>query len=887
MHWLQRNCLTLNFVLLSLGAATPTFASTATVSIGDATRGTSNVPVTMQFPVSLFGDHGAVLHYRTIDGTALAGTDYIAASGNSVVSPVQIPVTLSPNVSSTPDRAFQFVVDRAAGVGPSANFAPYTTSATGAYPISIAVADMNGDGRPDLIVLDKNKYSQSVVSVQLSNTAPGSKQAGFTNRQELGAGVQSVAVADINGDGKPDIIVLSGGVSVFLNTTTPGATTITTASPQTFATGVASTSVIAADINEDGKPDLIVTNSHDHTVSVLINTTSPGASTPTFSAQQVFATGAEPIAVVATDINGDGKVDLIVANDVDNTVSILLNTTSPGALAPSFAAQQTFATGVGPTSVTAADINGDGIPDLVVANRTDNTISVLLNTTTPGSFSPTLAPSATFPTGSSPGQSLNSVAAIDVNGDGKPDLIVADFKTVSVLINTSTTFTASFTSPQNFAAGSGPSSVVVADINGDGNPDLLAVNNYANTVSALINIDTPVARLDFAVQQTFPTGMGPASVAAADINGDGKPDLLVANTTDGTVSVLLNTTPSGTPVASFAAQQSFATGAGPTAVIAADINGDGKPDLIVANGTDNTVSVLLNTTTTGAATPTFSAQQAFATGTNPRAVVAADINGDGKLDLIVANWHSNTVSVLLNTTTAGGSTPSFASQQTFAAGSFPNSVTAGDLNGDGKPDLAVGSSGNTQVSVLLNTTTSGSMTPTFATQQAFNAGTYAGSVGIVDVNGDGMPDILASWSVLLNASAPGDTTLQFAPPKLFATKPGNGVAKYVDLDGDGKLDLVTPNEYDNSVSVRLNTSIIDLLGPQTNFGPTQTFTTGVSPVSVTTADINGDGKPDLIVVNQADNNISVLINSQYQCLITRSPATGTIVHDYIFANEFQ
>ena len=151
------------------------------------------------------------------------------------------------------------------------------------------------------------------------------------------------------------------------------------------------------DLNGDGQPDLAVANQGDGTVSVLLDITTPGSSVASFTAQQVFAVGGSPVAVVLGDVNGDGKRDILVANSVSNTVSVLVNTTAPGSSIPSFASQQTVATGSTPVSLALGDFNGDGQPDLVVANSGSNTLSVLLNANAPWSRHPASVPSRHLP----------------------------------------------------------------------------------------------------------------------------------------------------------------------------------------------------------------------------------------------------------------------------------------------------------------------------------------------------------------------------------------------------------------------------------------------------------------------------------------------------------
>ena len=132
-----------------------------------------------------------------------------------------------------------------------------------------------------------------------------------------------------------------------------------------------------------------------------------------------------------------------------------------------------------------------------------------------------------------------------------------------------------------------------------------------------VNLSQPTLDASFASQATFATGSGPFGMTAADINGDGKSDILIANFSAGTVSVLVNTTAPGENTPTFLAQQTFATGNGPISVIAKDVNGDGRPDLVVANDVGNDLSVLMNTTAPGATACTFSAQQTFATAVSP------------------------------------------------------------------------------------------------------------------------------------------------------------------------------------------------------------------------------------------------------------------------------
>jgi hypothetical protein len=433
----------------------------------------------------------------------------------------------------------------------------------------------------------------------------------------------------------------------------------------------------------------------------------PASATVSFAPHADFAAHTNPYSVAVGDLNGDGKADLAVTNQISGDVSVLLNTAAVGAATPSFAAKVDFGAGSNPQSVAIGDLNGDGRPDLAVANSCSQCeggsgdVSVLLNTTPAGAAAPTFATKVDFAAHDHPW----SVAVGDLNGDGRPDLAVANCGSACG------------------GAGSGDVSVLL------------------NTAAVGAAAPSFAAKVDFAAHTN------PVSVAVGDLNGDGKPDLAVANFGSGDVSALLNTAAVGTAAPSFAAKVDFAAHDHPMSVAVGDLNGDGKPDLAVVNEFSKDVSVLLNATAAGAAAPSFAAKVDFAAHTDPRSVSVSDLDGDGKPDLAVANCGqgcnslnmntSGDVSVLLNTTPGGAGTPSFAAKVDIPARGWVLSGAVGDLNGDGKPDLAAANFSSNDVSVLLNTTPNVTFTPASVSFGSQAQGTAGAAQAVTVTNSSG------------------------------------------------------------------------------------------------------------------------------------------------------
>lgn len=887
----------------------PTHAAPSGISIADASASRpASGSASLTFTLSRSGDIGydIVVPYATADGSAVANTDYVTASGSLIVpyqaASASLPVSLLASTASG-SRSFALNLASATGVGRQPRFSGRTNFAIATeLPASAIAVDINGDGLPDLVAPTKNL--DGTVTVQLNTTAPGATTPTYSPAQSFTTGQNSIDVTatDLNGDGRPDLVVANNGggnVSVLLNTTAPGASTVSFTAQRLFATGINPHASTAVDLNGDGRPDLVVANYADGTVSVLINTTAAGGTVSHFAAQQVFTAGAGANAVVSADFNGDGRADIAVANRGAGTAAVLLNTSVPGSATASFSAAQSFATAAGADGIAVLDVDGDGRADLAVANIDAASVSLLINTIAPGASNASFASARSFTTGNSP----TAVSARDLNCDGRPDLLVSTYDGISVLRN----LAAPGSSTPNFASqpllrsdGAVAFSADAADLNGDGRPDLLWVNGRGSLSVRLSSTPASGGTTGFAAPLAVSTGAVPSTAASADFNGDGRPDLAITNQSSNSVSVLFNTAAAGATAASFGSPQTYTTGGQtPYSIVATDVNGDGRPDLLISNFSTSDVAVLLNMTVAGATTPSFAAAVRFPSGgVDPRsldalAVGTADVNGDGRPDLLVVNYNSSTIGVLLNTTRAGATRPSFASAQVFTsspAGTVPRFVTASDINLDGRPDLVVVSNSTSDastsnVTVLLNTTAAGAPAPSFAVQQAFGISplhpldAFPLSVTTADVNGDGRPDLLVpdygnnDVAVLLNTTPPSSATPSLASAQVFAVGTFPQSITVADFSGDGRPDLLVTNQASRSISLLRNRTAP---GASAAAFVRTTFATGPNPHFVLSADFNGDGLPDAAVVDQQINSTGVLLNTRLKAVLENAQAIGTI-----------
>jgi hypothetical protein len=647
-----------------------------------------------------------------------------------------------------------------------------------------------------------------------------------------------------------------------------------------FPVGTSANSIAKGDFNGDGTLDLAVVNEADNTVSILM-----GKSDGTFAPQVTYATGLGPLAIVTGDFNGDGNLDLAVTNgncvptefglkcDV-LTVSILLGN-GDGTFRPHI----DYATGTQPSSVAAGDFNGDGKLDLVIANTQDGTVSVLL-----GNGDGTFQMQVVYPTTPAPA----SVIVADFNGDHKLDLAVGGSGGVSVLLgNGNGTFQKQLASPGSsplatadfngdgrldlFAGGDvllgngdgtfvphttypSGSAAAAADLNGDGKPDLVIAGGGGNNASS-----TSVAVLlgngdgTFQPPVQYGTASSPPYLVIADFNGDGKFDLAVADpdcilfscSTPGAVSILLGFG-DGTFVGG--KDYSFQSENPASQVISADFNGDGKPDIaaesaFTPNGGPTPVGVFL-----GNGDGTFQSEVFTSLTQSLGGIAAGDFNGDGKADLatVFSNCSNNTCLPGDAVVLIGNGDGTFQPPVEYTVGLEPENVAVGDFNGDGKPDLAISNFAANTASILLNNGNG-----TFQSHVDYPTGTNPGPISTGDFRGNGILDLaIVDYDTVSILLGNGNGTFTPGTPVATSTQPQAVVV--ADFNGDGRLDL----------ALTTSDQVLILLGNgdgtfQTPVGYPDGLDLGVPSVG----DFNGDGKPDLIIGSVDGYIASILLGN--------------------------
>ena len=960
------------------------------------------------------------------------------------------------------------------------SFAPRQDLPAGNSPYRVIIADLDGDGKPDLVVAN---VSGNTISLYRNISTNGSLTAGsFAPPVDLvtppgSYSPMGLAVADVDGDGKLDIIVSDYDesiVSVYRNTCTPGNITSNSfATRVDFATGAQPQGVEVRDMDGDGKPDLLVANSGDGTVSILRNTGVVGSlTTNSFAPKVDIVTGSGCDSVAVGDLDGDGKPDVVTANNGSGTVSLLRNISTPGSITTnSFAAKVDIAVLSGPVQVAIGDLDGDGKPDLTVTFYLPQTVSVLRNTSTVGSLTTnSFAPRIDF----SLGGRGHTPAIADLDGDGKPDLaVVTELNSLlSIFRNVSTpgSFTnSSFAGRVDFSTGYNAWGVAIGDLDGDGRPDIVFCNQYDNTISIYQNVMpfggppvilaqpsnqvvyvgftanfsvTATGSLPLSYQWSFggtnivgatnttltltnvqlsqagtyvvlvtnvagtalssnavltvnpvpsnnvpvitgfspisgfvgtsvnisgtnfspvasnntvyfgavqavvtaasatnlvvtmpagatyapitetigglvayantafePTfagngaaigpssfapcvdmacGSGPYFTSIADLDGDGKPDLVTINYYDGNISLFRNISTNGT--LSFAPRVDLPSfGGAPLGLAVADVDGDGKLDLVVSDSSNNRVVVYRNISTVGTLTTnSFAVPVAFSVGSSPAAVRVRDLDGDGKPDIVCVNYRDNTLSILRNIGTAGSlTTNSFAPQVVLATGSGPHDLVIVDLDGDGKPDLAQVNCNSSFLSVFRNVSVQGVIdTNSFAPRVDFSASGMGDSIIAGDGDGDGKVDLVVGWSigsavaVYRNLASPGSLDTNSFAAEVDFPAPGwvRGVAMG-DLNGDGKLDISLVGEEGNFMSVYQNVSTPGSF-TNTSLASRVDYGAGWDPHGVMIGDLDGDGRPDIIFGNQYDSTISIYQNVMpfgVAPIITTQPNNQTVI----------
>ena len=529
----------------------------------------------------------------------------------------------------------------------------------------------------------------------------------------------------------------------------------------------------------------------------------------------------------------DGNMSAMVAGQTPGNVTVYL-----GAGNNNLKSTTDYPVGLTPVTVVSASLRMFHAADLIVAVKESAThgdkggVAVLLN-----NGDGTFHSAVTWPAGNQP----VGVAVGDVDGDGVPDIVTADWQsnTVSVLIGKGD---GTFEAPVSYQVNLRPEGVILGDFNGDGNLDIAVGTAVGASIDVLLND----GKGKFPTVVESPCGAQPEYLAAYDFDGDGHLDIAATDPLDGAVSIL-----HGNGDGTFAFTRLYAVSQSPQSLVIADVDGDGIPDIVTAWGNpailgpdtgSGTIAFLL-----GNGDGTFRGSTLWSASGNGGSPLIADFNLDGHPDILVANNFSHSLTLIPGAANGTFTAPSTIQlSDSVLVGGGNSSLVTGDFNADGTPDIAVL---DTTGGVLIGF---GNGDGTFAFQPEIPVAGTPAAVALTDLNGDGAPDLVIASS----GSAGTVTTLlggfdgSFHPPAGILPISANAIAlATADFNNDGHQDVafLVGGSPATTVPGYVTTLLGDGKGALTKKG--NVVFPGY-PSSVTAADVNGDGCPDLIVLFQ-------------------------------------
>jgi len=763
---------------------------------------------TIKVQGNLSGFHNGTFTYNN-------GTFATTFNPNSNFFPGEtISVTVSTGVKNTTGSSltsfiiWSFVVNVSPAPG---TFNDATAIVSASSPVGMLLSDINRDGYLDLAEL---QYSSRKVVVHIG---AGDGTFGSGTNYSVGANPYKLATGEINSDGYPDFAVANygdGNISVLLSNGDG-----TFASAVTYTVGDNPSDLKIADLDGDGDQDLICVSAGSNSLNVLKNNGSG-----TFSGAVNYTLNSSSINLTLSDADLDGDLDAMVTSWNTGNLAVLMNNGN-GTFAPKVNYPTVSAT---PRQVTAADIDSDGDEDLIVANSGSNSVTIFSNSEGIFTQGSEIA-SGTYPLG---------VLTADVDGDDDLDMITinANSSNLSVLKNGGS---GSFSGKTDYATGSLPSSAAIGDIDGDGDLDLVTVNQVGNSISILKGVSpNPV------VVSVSPVQNAVSIQKNSDIEVTFNCSISEASATSGSIKIY------GSMNGIYTATYSFSDASKKLTI---NPNHDFEVGEVIkvtlTTSIKNTDNLSMEKPFTwmfnvkSESSGSFSDKTDYAVSSNPYFVESGDLDGDGDLDLVTANWVSKEVSVLKNTGTG-----TFDAAVNYPIGGQPNNFISADFDSDGDIDFASANTDSLTIEVLL-TNSDG----TLSEYDSYPIGDGLWTVTSADVDGDGDIDLISgnsydyTLSVLKNN---GDGT--FASEIDYPTANNTSNIYSADVDGDGDMDLVTANYYEENVTVFLN----DGTGA---FNSGSDYSVGYQVSFISSADFDNDGDAD--IVTTASGYVSVLLNN--------------------------